>query len=128
MREARAENESDSDSESKRRIQKQKRLKESLVGSIRYGISEIDTNLELKKFIIDQNEKKLKVKNRLLFDVKNFMQDLVKIKEGSGSTSSIPETKRPKSRPTLMNKFTRRDTTQQNAVTKMESSFDSKPT
>ena len=32
---------------------KKKQLKKQLVGSVKYGISEIDSNLELKKFIID---------------------------------------------------------------------------
>jgi len=77
------------------------KLKKELAGSVKYGISEIDTNLELKKFIIDQNEKKVKVKNRLLFDVKNFMSDLIKIKESS-KTKLETRVKR-----NLNNRFTR---------------------
>ena len=81
--------------------EKLRKLQKELAGSVKYGVSEIDTNLELKKFIIDQNEKKVKVRNRLLFDVKNFMSDLIKIKESSKSNL---ETKRKRN---LVNRFTR---------------------
>jgi hypothetical protein len=71
------------DDESDEEEDKKRKLQKELAGSVKYGISEIDSNLELKKFIIDQNEKKVKVRNRLLFDVKNFMTDLIKIKQSS---------------------------------------------
>jgi len=69
-------------------------------------VSEIDTNYELKKFIVQQSEKRLNVKNKLLYDVKNFMEDLVKTKDTS--TSKVHLAERPRRRVTLGNKFLRK--------------------
>lgn len=100
--------------ESDEEREKLRKLQKELAGSVKYGISEIDTNLELKKFIIDQNEKKVKVKNRLLFDVKNFMSDLIKIKE---SSKSKLETKRKRN---LINRFSRDAPEAKDASTNIE--------
>lgn len=50
---------------------------------IKYGISEIDTNHDLKMFIVQQNERRLNVKNKLHHDIRHFIEDLAKINEGS---------------------------------------------
>jgi hypothetical protein len=52
---------------------------------VRYGISEIDNNFELKKFLVQQDERRLSIKNKLQYDINQFMGDLVKIKEGKSS-------------------------------------------
>ena len=52
---------------------------------MRYGISEIDNNFELKKFLVQQDERRLSIKNKLQYDINQFMGDLVKMKEGKGS-------------------------------------------
>jgi hypothetical protein len=52
---------------------------------VRYGISEIDNNFELKKFLVQQDERRLSIKNKLQYDINQFMGDLVKMKEGKSS-------------------------------------------
>ena len=52
---------------------------------MRYGISEIDNNFELKKFLVQQDERRLSIKNKLQYDINQFMGDLVKMKEGKSS-------------------------------------------
>jgi hypothetical protein len=61
------------------------------MNAIKYGISEIDTNFELKKFIVQHNERRLNVKNRLQYDVGNFMKDLVKVKESAKSSLKVSQ-------------------------------------
>lgn len=55
--------------------------KKEYTGSVRYGISEIDSNVELKKYLVEQSERRLNIKNKLQYDINNFMQELVKMKE-----------------------------------------------
>lgn len=50
-------------------------------GHMRYGISEIDTNFELKQFIMQHSERRLNVKNKLHNDIKHFMEDLSKLQQ-----------------------------------------------
>ncbi|CDW75658.1 UNKNOWN [Stylonychia lemnae] len=68
---------------------------EHYVNHIRYGITSIDTNIELKKFIVKQTEKKQNCKNRLQNDIRIFMDDLIKIKESKqpSSTSGLVKQK-----------------------------------
>ena len=53
--------------------------KRPFLGHFKYGISEIDTNFELKKFLLEQSERKLNMKNNLESNVKNFMEELGKV-------------------------------------------------
>ena len=56
---------------------------------IRYGVSSIDTNPALKKFIVKQTEKKQNCRNRLQNDIKIFMDDLIKVKESKQASSQV---------------------------------------
>ena len=68
-----------------------KKNDDQYVNHIRYGISCIDTNLELKRFIVKQTEKKQNCKNRLQNDIRIFMDDLIKVKERKQSTSEAKQ-------------------------------------
>eukprot|EP00347_Sterkiella_histriomuscorum_P018603 403344884 len=70
-------------------MEKSKKHADQYVNHIRYGISSIDTNIELKKFIVKQTEKKQNCKNRLQNDIKIFMDDLIKVKESKQTSSTL---------------------------------------
>jgi hypothetical protein len=82
---------------------------------VRYGISEIDNNFELKKFLVQQDERRLSIKNKLQYDINQFMGDLVKMKEGKGSktdemASQVATRGKKRQLRNIANKFTRAHT------------------
>jgi|LauGreDrversion4_2_1035121.scaffolds.fasta_scaffold231103_1 hypothetical protein len=88
-----------------------KKKEKEYLAQVRYGVSEIDANFELKRFLFQQSQRKINIKNRLEYDIKNFMDDLVKIKEGGTSKAAemaaALQNKKSKNRILVSNKFTR---------------------
>ena len=69
-------------------VDEMKQKEKEYLAQVRFGVSEIDGNFELKRFLFQQSQRKINIKNRLEYDIKNFMEDLVKIKEGSTSKAA----------------------------------------
>jgi hypothetical protein len=82
---------------------------------VRYGISEIDNNFELKKFLVQQDERRLSIKNKLQYDINQFMGDLVKMKEDKSSkvdemAARVSTKSKKRQQRNIANKFTRAHT------------------
>ena len=69
-------------------VDEMKQKEKEYLAQVRFGVSEIDANFELKRFLFQQSQRKINIKNRLEYDIKNFMEDLVKIKEGGTSKAA----------------------------------------
>ena len=69
-------------------VDEMKQKEKEYLAQVRFGVSEIDGNFELKRFLFQQSQRKINIKNRLEYDIKNFMEDLVKIKEGGTSKAA----------------------------------------
>ena len=75
-------------------------------GNIRFGVSEIDANYELKKFLVQHSERRLNIKNKLSYDIKLFMEDLIKIKAGRTSKAAeMAEAAASRGKAKFKNKF-----------------------
>lgn len=76
------------ESNSAPQVDEMKQKEKEYLAQVRFGVSEIDANFELKRFLFQQSQRKINIKNRLEYDIKNFMEDLVKIKEGGTSKAA----------------------------------------
>ena len=92
-------------------VDEMKQKEKEYLAQVRFGVSEIDANFELKRFLFQQSQRKINIKNRLEYDIKNFMEDLVKIKEGGTSKAAdmaaALQAKKSKNKISLSNKFAR---------------------
>ena len=92
-------------------VYEMKQKEKEYLAQVRFGVSEIDGNFELKRFLFQQSQRKINIKNRLEYDIKNFMENLVKIKEGGTSKAAdmaaALQAKKSKNKISLSNKFAR---------------------
>ena len=92
-------------------VDEMKQKEKEYLATVRFGVSEIDANFELKRFLFQQSQRKINIKNRLEYDIKNFMEDLVKIKQGGTSKAAdmaaALQAKKSKKKISLTNKFAR---------------------
>ena len=92
-------------------VDEMKQKEKEYLAQVRFGVSEIDGNFELKRFLFQQSQRKININNRLEYDIKNFMEDIVKIKEGGTSKAAdmaaALQAKKSKNKISLSNKFAR---------------------
>ena len=67
-------------------------VQDQYIKNIKYGISSIDTNLALKKFIVKQSEKKTVFTDQTVKDIKHFIDNYCRTKnEESKGFEEMPE-------------------------------------
>ena len=55
-------------------------IEDQYIRNIKYGISSIDTNLALKKFIVKQQEKKIVFTDQTIKDIRHFIDNYCRTK------------------------------------------------